>query len=167
VEWRCTDLVKRGWDVGGDDLSHGEGNAHHHQQLPVQSRQSWGQGIPETTAIAMGTNRWFVRLLWAEQHYSRAQLLWIEQHYSCAQLLRIEQHYSRAHFLPVDLQLLDTGRSLHHRQWVVTVVQYWRHHLRRRREAEATHQHITCTTHAETSVFGTQTLITAMLVQNP
>jgi hypothetical protein len=35
----CTDLIERGRYIGGDDLSHGEGYAHHHQQLAIQSRE--------------------------------------------------------------------------------------------------------------------------------
>jgi len=37
LKLHLTDLVERRWDVGGDDLSHGEGDAHHNQQLSVQS----------------------------------------------------------------------------------------------------------------------------------
>jgi hypothetical protein len=45
----------------------------------------------------------------------------------------MQQHYLRAQFLPVDLQLFDAGRSLKHWERVVTMVQNWRHHIRRRR----------------------------------
>jgi len=46
-----TDLIERGWDVGGDDLSHGKSNTHHHQQLSIQSRQSSGQSVPAIIEI--------------------------------------------------------------------------------------------------------------------
>ena len=44
----CTDLIERWWDVSGDYLSHGEGDAHHNQQLTVQSWQCRCQGVPKT-----------------------------------------------------------------------------------------------------------------------
>jgi len=43
-----TNLIERGWDVGGDDLSHGEGDAHHNQQLSVQGWKRRCQGVPKT-----------------------------------------------------------------------------------------------------------------------